>query len=78
MQPLIATFLLMGIRIYRILSKLFGVASPCRFYPTCSIYAQQAIQLHGPFSGLRMAASRLLRCHPWNPGGIDLPEMENR
>ena len=50
----------------------------CRFYPTCSAYAQQAIKLHGPFSGLRMTAGRLLRCHPWNPGGIDLPEMESR
>ena len=78
MRPFIATFLLMGIRFYRVLVKLFGMTSPCRFYPTCSLYAQQAIHLHGPLLGLRMTAGRLLRCHPWNPGGIDLPEMENR
>ena len=78
MRPLISAFLLMGIRFYRVLSKFFGMTSPCRFYPTCSLYAQQAIQLHGLFPGLRMTASRLLRCHPWNLGGIDLPEMENR
>ena len=77
MRTFIATFLLIGIQIYRVLSKFFGMTSPCRFYPTCSLYAQQAIHLYGPFSGLRMTTGRLLRCHPWNPGGVDLPEMES-
>lgn len=43
----------------------------CRFYPSCSAYAIQALQLHGAFKGTWLAARRLLRCHPWNPGGLD-------
>ena len=78
MQPLVQAFLITGIRVYRALSKLFGMNSPCRFYPTCSRYAQQVIELYGPFPGFKMTVGRLFRCHPWNPGGIDLPEMENR
>ena len=78
MQSIITAFLMMGIRIYRTAARLLGISSPCRFYPTCSVYAQQAIKLHGPFRGLRMTTGRLLRCHPWNLGGIDLPEMESR
>ena len=77
MLPLTTTFLLMGIRIYRTATTLLGISSPCRFYPTCSIYAQRAIERYGPFAGARMTAGRLFRCHPWNPGGIDLPEAEN-
>lgn len=78
MQPLISNLLLTGIWLYRMTGKLLGVSSPCRFYPTCSVYAQRAIESHGPITGMKMTASRLLRCHPWNPGGIDLPEMEGR
>ena len=43
----------------------------CRFYPTCSAYAQQALERHGPWRGGWLAARRLLRCHPWHPGGYD-------
>ena len=43
----------------------------CRFYPTCSSYAAQAIEKYGVMSGLRMAIVRLMHCHPWNPGGYD-------
>lgn len=47
----------------------------CRFYPTCSAYAVQAIQKFGVFRGLWLAINRLLRCNPWNIGGIDyVPE----
>jgi putative membrane protein insertion efficiency factor len=52
------------------LSPLLGPA--CRFYPTCSVYAQDAIERHGMIRGLMMAARRLLKCHPFHPGGIDL------
>jgi len=76
MRPFITTFFLTGIRIYQAAGRLFGILSPCRFYPSCSVYAQRAIERHGPFAGVRMTAGRLLRCHPFNPGGIDLPEME--
>jgi putative membrane protein insertion efficiency factor len=57
--------------VYRIcVSPLLGPA--CRFYPTCSAYAQQAIDKHGVCRGLVMAAWRLLKCHPFHPGGVDL------
>jgi len=45
----------------------------CRFYPTCSEYALQAIALYGPVRGLGKALWRLLRCHPLSRGGVDLP-----
>ncbi|MDR2981019.1 MAG: membrane protein insertion efficiency factor YidD [Puniceicoccales bacterium] len=43
----------------------------CRFSPTCSEYARQALVKHGFFRGSWLAIRRILRCHPWNPGGID-------
>jgi putative membrane protein insertion efficiency factor len=43
----------------------------CRFEPTCSIYARQAIARYGFGKGLRLAAGRLLRCHPFHAGGFD-------
>jgi putative membrane protein insertion efficiency factor len=52
------------------LSPLLGPA--CRFYPTCSVYAQDAIERHGMVRGLLMAGRRLLKCHPFHPGGVDL------
>jgi uncharacterized protein len=41
----------------------------CRFYPTCSVYASQAVRRHGVIKGLALGLRRLSRCHPWNPGG---------
>lgn len=49
----------------------------CRFYPSCSEYAQQAILERGIGRGLLLSAWRLLRCHPWHPGGYD-PVVKNR
>lgn len=43
----------------------------CRFYPTCSHYALEAIDTHGALKGGWLALRRVLRCHPWNPGGLD-------
>lgn len=43
----------------------------CRFYPSCSQYAVIAVTRHGLLRGTWLAARRLLRCHPWNPGGVD-------
>ena len=63
--------LLMGIvRVYRIfLSPWLG--SACRFEPTCSVYALQALQAHGAAAGSYLTAARLVRCHPWCAGGAD-------
>ncbi|MBI4090152.1 MAG: membrane protein insertion efficiency factor YidD [Candidatus Kerfeldbacteria bacterium] len=43
----------------------------CRFYPSCSMYAIIALRRYGWWRGLRLAAGRLLRCNPWNLGGVD-------
>ena len=43
----------------------------CRFYPSCSHYASEAVRRHGAIRGLWLAALRLLKCHPWHPGGLD-------
>lgn len=51
------------------LSPLIG--QHCRFYPSCSLYARDAIAAYGPFKGIWLAARRLLRCHPWCAGGHD-------
>jgi putative membrane protein insertion efficiency factor len=45
----------------------------CRFTPTCSEYARLALLKHGFWRGGRLATGRLLRCHPFHPGGVDLP-----
>lgn len=43
----------------------------CRFYPSCSAYAVIALERHGVVRGTRLAVWRILRCNPWNPGGVD-------
>ncbi|MDQ2865544.1 MAG: membrane protein insertion efficiency factor YidD [Candidatus Eremiobacteraeota bacterium] len=44
----------------------------CRFFPSCSNYALEALQKHGTATGVWLAASRIVRCNPWHPGGVDL------
>jgi len=51
--------------------------SACRFYPTCSDYAREAVEKHGAARGCWLALRRLARCHPFHPGGID-PVPESR
>jgi len=59
------------IRAYQLtLSPLLGPR--CRFYPSCSQYALEAVALHGSARGLWLALRRVARCHPWHAGGIDL------
>lgn len=66
----LAGFFTSLIRLYRlVLSPLF--AGACRFQPSCSHYAEEAIQLHGPGRGIVLAARRLLRCHPFGGSGYD-------
>ncbi len=63
-------FLLALIQIYRYcLSPLLG--PNCRFFPSCSDYALQAIDKHGAGYGSWLALKRIARCHPWHPGGFD-------
>jgi len=50
----------------------------CRFYPTCSEYAVEAIASHGAVRGLALAVRRLGRCHPWHVGGIDPVPQQHR
>ncbi|MEY3357398.1 MAG: hypothetical protein RIR87_457 [Actinomycetota bacterium] len=48
-----------------------GAVSPCRFFPTCSSYAHEAVSEHGPWRGGWMTARRLIRCRPFGPSGYD-------
>jgi uncharacterized protein len=58
------------LRLYqRVVSPLYGPT--CRFYPSCSQYALVAVERHGVLRGAGLAAWRLLRCNPWNAGGVD-------
>lgn len=51
----------------------------CRFHPTCSTYAVEAVRSHGSLRGSVLAARRLGRCHPWNAGGVDfVPQAPRR
>ena len=66
----LAGFFMGLIRLYRVaFSPLF--AGACRFQPSCSHYAEEAIRLHGPGRGIVLAARRLLRCHPFGGSGYD-------
>ncbi|MDR2092747.1 MAG: membrane protein insertion efficiency factor YidD [Azoarcus sp.] len=70
MRRFFRRFLLALIRGYQLgISPLLGPR--CRFYPSCSDYAREAIALHGVRKGGWLALTRILRCHPWHPGGVD-------
>lgn len=58
------------VRVYQyVLSPMFG--QRCRFYPSCSNYAIEALRLHGPVRGTGLATWRVLRCNPFSHGGVD-------
>ena len=66
----LAAFLKLPVLAYRYaLSPLLGPR--CRFYPSCSAYALEALDTHGGWTGAWLTARRILRCHPWHPGGYD-------
>ena len=70
LKTFLSWLLVLPIRFYQIaISPLLGPS--CRFTPTCSEYARQAILKHGPLKGLYLAVRRLLRCHPWGGSGYD-------
>lgn len=64
------TILISLINTYQYLVSPF-IGDCCRFSPSCSCYAQDAIARHGVVSGGWLAMRRLARCHPWHPGGVD-------
>ena len=70
MKKLIANTLILPIRFYQ---KCISPLTPpsCRFTPTCSQYAIEALRKHGPIKGLYLAIRRILRCHPWGGSGYD-------
>ena len=62
--------LIFGVRAYQVgLSPL--LPSSCRYYPSCSAYAIEALERHGAMRGSWLTVRRLLRCHPFRPGGFD-------
>ncbi|HWO96981.1 MAG TPA: membrane protein insertion efficiency factor YidD [Bacillus sp. (in: firmicutes)] len=69
------------IGLIRIYQKFISPLKPptCRFYPTCSHYGLEAVKRFGPFKGSWLTIKRLLKCHPFHPGGIDpVPEKERQ
>ncbi|MEM8886832.1 MAG: membrane protein insertion efficiency factor YidD [Bacteroidota bacterium] len=78
LRKLIGGFFLLLIKFYQfVISPLFPPS--CRYTPTCSQYAKEAIQLHGPFKGGALAIKRISSCHPWGGSGYDpVPGTENQ
>ncbi len=78
MRRWIQTLFVWVIRFYQLtISPLLGPA--CRFHPSCSSYAIEAVQRHGAGRGSWLAVKRIGRCHPFHPGGFDpVPEEELR
>lgn len=77
MNPLTLT-LRIAIRAYQLLISPL-IPQSCRYLPSCSAYAAEAVELHGPAKGTWLAARRLLRCHPWGGSGYDpVPRPEHR
>ena len=62
--------LLALIRIYKYMISPF-LGSRCRFFPSCSEYALEAVDKYGAFKGACLGLKRIFRCHPWNTGGFD-------
>lgn len=68
---MIGAILLVPVRIYRKFISPLKPVPTCRFHPTCSAYAVTAIEQHGPVVGTYLATKRVLKCHPYHPGGLD-------
>jgi uncharacterized protein len=68
-RPFSSVFLALLSGYKLLISPLFGTA--CRYQPSCSDYAAEAIRRYGVFKGGLMAGKRLLRCHPWGGSGVD-------
>lgn len=70
--------LLFLLRVYKLCISPF-LGQNCRFYPSCSDYAAEAIRTHGAGKGSLLTAKRLCKCNPWHPGGVDpVPEKHSQ
>ncbi|MFC6639313.1 membrane protein insertion efficiency factor YidD [Sulfitobacter sp. JBTF-M27] len=69
-MTLLARFLAMPVRAYRLIFSPW-VGFNCRYQPTCSAYALEALEKHGGMKGSWLAAKRIAQCHPWGGSGID-------
>jgi putative membrane protein insertion efficiency factor len=74
----VLSYVLKGmITVYKyVISPLLG--PKCRYLPTCSSYAMEAIDIHGPLKGTWLGARRILRCHPWGDCGYDPVPVKNK
>lgn len=70
LNRLVVRSLILLVRLYQIAISPF-LGNNCRFYPSCSSYMIEAIQVHGVFKGLYLGTRRILRCHPYSDGGLD-------
>ncbi len=71
---MLAKLLILLIRVYQLtLSRMLGPV--CRFEPSCSRYSVRCLELHGAFRGSWLTFRRLMRCHPFHPGGYDPPPL---
>ncbi|MBP6986154.1 MAG: membrane protein insertion efficiency factor YidD [Alphaproteobacteria bacterium] len=70
MSNFLQQFLLFGIWVYRKIISPW-ITPRCRYLPTCSSYAMDAIHIHGPYRGFKLALCRIGRCHPWGKSGFD-------
>jgi len=76
--PIFSYPFLIIITIYRYTLSPF-IGNQCRYYPTCSHYAEDALKEYGPIAGSILAIKRIFRCHPWHEGGYDpVPEKSKR
>ncbi|MBE3572130.1 MAG: membrane protein insertion efficiency factor YidD [Moorella humiferrea] len=70
MDEIVKKIMIASIRFYQIfISPVLG--KKCRFYPSCSQYTIEALEKYGILKGCYLAVRRLIRCHPWHPGGYD-------
>lgn len=67
---MMAKAIILLIRLYRSSLGLV-LGGQCRFHPSCSAYCMEAVEKHGAMRGTWLGAKRLLRCHPFHPGGVD-------
>ena len=72
-RAILASPLIALVHVYRWTLGALVPAGTCKYHPSCSQYALDALRKHGPFKGVALAGWRLLRCNPWSRGGVDYP-----